>query len=66
MKIFGAMIPVLRLDLIRVWANRRKLLLVYTGSEGCGLQIEDRFKERLRWGINASMTFLKNLQQPTT
>jgi hypothetical protein len=66
MKIFGAMIPVLRLDLIRVWANRRKLLLVYTGSGGCGLQIEDRFKERLRWGINASMTFLKNLQQPTT
>jgi hypothetical protein len=55
MKIFGAMIPVLRLDLIRVWANRRRLLLVNTGSEGCGFQIEDRSEERLRWGINASM-----------
>jgi hypothetical protein len=27
MKIFGAMIPVLRLDLIRVWANRRRFVV---------------------------------------
>jgi hypothetical protein len=65
-KIFGAMIPVLRLDLNRVWASRRRLLFINTGSEGCGLQIEDRFEERLRWGINASVTFLEDLQQPTT